>query len=96
MEQLKDIEIIPRIGSAKGGQRIVGGSINGTAVPYAMATAEDTRSYDRMRKTLLKNGAARTLFEKTFAPMLADIIIKKIRPDLAREEEQAKKYQHSR
>lgn len=96
MEQLKDIEIIPRIGSAKGGQRIVGGSINGKAVPYAMATAEDTRSYDRMRKTLLKNGAARTLFEKTFAPMLADIIIKKIRPDLAREEEQAKKYQHSR
>lgn len=96
MEQLKDIEIIPRIGSAKGGQRIVGGSINGKAVPYAMATAEDTRSYDRMRKTLLKNGAARTLFEKTFAPMLADIIIKKIRPDLAREEEQVKKCQHSR
>ncbi len=97
MEMLSELDIKPKVGSAKNGQRIVGGTINGKEVPYTMATAEDTRSYERIKKGgMMKNTAARILFEKTFAPRLADIIIKKIRPDLAREEEQAKKYQHSR
>lgn len=89
IHMVKDMDIKPKI--TKYPPYIIGGTVDGEKFKPKLMSQEHASSYALLSKKKDNiDNIKRYAFIMTFAPKLADIVISKIRPDLAKAQEQNK------
>lgn len=89
IHMVKDMDIKPKI--TKYPPYIIGGTVDGEKFKPKLMAQEHASSYALLSKKKDNiDNIKRYAFTMTFAPKLADIVISKIRPDLAKAQEQNK------